>query len=157
MDLNLSENKAGVADKIGMYKSDIEQLVKFLPWLEKKNGEDMFSTYVPEQATAGTMHVPVYDTTLLSFIKTAQKTKFMNKNYVYTYTRKRIRSSEDEIKVIKSTQIMELEVLGDILSKYVMKGMTKSVVWTDGIRTGVFYQLVKQMKDLVEFWTVPMQ
>lgn len=156
VEINLSDNKAGVAEKINMYKDDVEKLVQFLPWLEKKAGEDLFNTYIPDQATAGTMHVPVYDSTLLNFIKTAQKTKFMNKNYVYAYTRKRMRTAEDELNVISNTQIMEIEVLGDILSKYVMKGMIKSTLWTEGIRTGVFYQDVKKMKELIEYWTVPM-
>lgn len=156
MDTNLKENKAGIAEIIAKYKTDVELLVKFLPWLEKKSGEDLFNTYVPEQATAGTMHVPVYDSTLLNFINTAKRTGFMNKNYVYTYSRKRIRSYADELKLIQTAQITDMEMLGDILSYYVMKGMVKSKLWTDGISNGVFYQLVKKMKELIEFWTVPM-
>lgn len=156
MDNNLKENKAGIAEIIAKYKADVELLIKFLPWLEQKSGEDLFNTYVPEQATAGTMHVPVYDSTLLNFINTAKRTGFMNKNYVYTYSRKRIRSSADERKLIQNAQITDMEMLGDILSYYVLKGMVKSKLWTEGISNGVFYHLVKKMKELIEFWTVPM-
>lgn len=156
MDNNLKENKAGIAEIITKYRADVEILIKFLPWLEQKSGEDLYNTYVPEQATAGTMHVPVYDPTLLNFINTAKRTGFMNKNYVYTYSRKRIKTSADERKLIQTAQITDMEMLGDILSYYVLKGMVKSKLWTEGISNGVFYQLVKKMKELIEFWTVPM-
>ena len=148
--------KEGVAEKIAMYKGDVEMLARYLDWLEKKSGQDMFDTFSPDKATEHTLRVPVYDSTLLTFVKEVQKTKFINKNYVYTYSRKHMQTPQDEIRVIRETQIMELEVLGDILSKYVLKGMTKATMWTDAIRTGVFYETVKRMKELIEFWTVPM-
>lgn len=153
----MEQNKQSISEMISMYKADVEMLVKYLPWLESKSGEKMYSSYVPEQAEAEkSMKVPVYDSTLLQFVKVAQKTKFMNRNYVYTYSRKRMKTAKDEHTVIERCQIMDMSVLGDILSMYVLKGMTKGALWSEGVSNGVLAHVVKKMKELIEFWSVPM-
>ena len=153
----MENDKQSISEKIATYKGDVEQLIKYLPWLESKSGEQTYRNYVPDQAEKDkAMSVPVYDSTLLQFIKTAQKTKFVNKNYVYTYSRKRIKTAADEHKLIDSCQIMELQVLGDILSMYVLKGMVKGKIWSEGVSNGVLAHVVRRMKELIEFWSVPM-
>ena len=150
----LQENKESVSRKITKYRKDVEELCRYLSWLESKQGQDLRSSYDPgEGKSAVTITVPVYDSTLLGFIKKAQKTAFMDRNYVYVYRRLKINSPEDEHRVIDTTQIMEIENLGAILSSYCMRGMTKSVVWSEGVRNGVFCHLVKRMKELIEFWS----
>ena len=150
----MEQDKPGIAEVVSNYKEDVVKLCKYLNYLEVKQGEKMYRNY--ENQETPTMKFPVYDSTLLSFIKVAQTTKFINKNYVYTLSRKKLKTPEDEIKFIKSAQIMDMQALGDILSKYVLKGMTKGTLWSEGVSSGVFYYLVKQMKELIEFWTVPM-
>lgn len=150
----MEQDKPGIAEVVNNYKEDVVKLCKYLNYLEVKQGEKMYRNY--ENQETPTMKFPVYDSTLLSFIKVAQTTKFINKNYVYTLSRKKLKTPEDEIKFIKSAQIMDMQALGDILSKYVLKGMTKGTLWSEGVSSGVFYCLVKQMKELIEFWTVPM-
>ena len=150
----MEQDKPGIAEVVNNYKEDVVKLCKYLNYLEVKQGEKMYRNY--EKQETPTMKFPVYDSTLLSFIKVAQTTKFINKNYVYTLSRKKLKTPEDEIKFIKSAQIMDMQALGDILSKYVLKGMTKGTLWSEGVSSGVFYYLVKQMKELIEFWTVPM-
>lgn len=152
----MDNNKQGIAEVISKYKSDVEVLSKYLNWLESKQGNKMYNSYNPDNKVDQTMQFPVYDSTLLAFVKTAKNTVFINKNYVYTYSRKRIKTADDELKVIANTQIMEMQVLGDILTKYILKGMTKGTVWSEGVMNGVLYAVVKQMKELIEFWTVPM-
>ena len=51
---------------------------------------------------------------------------------------------------------MDIQKLGDILSKYVLKGMSKSTLWTEGMEEGVYYAVVNKMKELIEFWSMPM-
>ena len=150
----MEQDKPGIAEVVNNYKEDVVKLCKYLNYLEVKQGEKMYRNY--ENQETPTMKFPVYDSTLLSFIKVAQTTKFINKNYVYTLSKKKLKTPEDEIKFIKSAQIMDMQALGDILSKYVLKGMTKGTLWSEGVSSGVFYYLVKQMKELIEFWTVPM-
>lgn len=151
-----NEGRVGIAEKVNKYKGDVEILIKYLPWLQQINGQKLSKSVAADENNINSLKVPVYDSTLLSFIKAAQKTSFINKNYVYTYSKYKIRNSADELKVIDRTQIMEIEVLGDILSRYVLKGMTKGVIWTDGVSDGVFLKVVSRMKELIEFWTVPM-
>ena len=107
----------------------------------------------PTEGKGNTIKVPVYDSTLLGFIKKAQKTAFVTKNYVYVYRRYHLQTPEDEHKLIDKTQIMEIENLGAILSSYVLRGMTKGTVWNEGVQNGVLWHTVSKMKELIDFWT----
>ena len=150
-----AENKAGISEKISTYKGDVEILCKYLPWLVQSKGTKVSKNVSPSENDEHALKVPVYDSTLLAFIKTAQKTKFMNRNYVYTYSKYKLKTPEDELKLIDKIQIMDIQVLGDILSRYVMKGMQRGAVWTEGVEKGVFLKTVEKMRELIEFWSVP--
>ena len=41
----LQENKESVSKKIEKYKKDVEELSRYLGWLESKKGEDLRSKY----------------------------------------------------------------------------------------------------------------
>jgi hypothetical protein len=45
---------------------------------------------------------------------------------------------------------MDMTVLGDILSKYVVLGRTKGLVWSEGVQNGVYLALVLKLKELME-------
>lgn len=152
----MEENRAYIIDEINKYKADFLMLLEFLPWLTKVSGQDLTNMYTPEQAGPGTIKVPVYDTNLLRFVKIVQKTQFMNKNYVYTYSRYRIRDYRDELRLIEKAEVKDFKILGDILSMYIMKGMRKGVVWNQGIEYGVYEKIIVKMKELIEYWTSPM-
>ncbi len=152
----METNKAGIQEKIDYYKGDVEALVRYLPWLESKRGEKLSKSVKSGEEGDMTMVVPIYDSTLLAFVKLAGKTKFINKNYVYTYSHYKIKDSEDEKRVISNAQIMDIASIGDILSKYILKGQVKGSLWSEGVENGVFFELVKKMKELIEFWSVPM-
>lgn len=149
--------KEGIQEVITKYKGDVEKLIKYLPWLLQNDKKNLKNNINPdENGSELSMKVPVYDSTLLAFIKTARTTSFINRNYVYTYSTYRIKTAADELKFIERAQIMDMQKLGDILSKYVIKGMTKGSVWSEGMEAGVYCALVSKMKELIEFWTVPM-
>ena len=65
----MDDNKFSTADKVNLYKVDVERLSKYLPWLNNVNGGNLRQAVVPEQGGAGSLRVPVYDSTLLNFIK----------------------------------------------------------------------------------------
>ena len=132
------------------YKEDVERLLKFLPWLEKKSGSAASSVYSGEGIEKSSMPVPVYDSTLLSFIKEIRTTDFLNRNYVYTFSRYRIKTARDELRVIDACSLQEVSVLGDILSKYVLRGDVKGAVWSEGVSNGVYLALLLKLKDLME-------
>ena len=149
----MAETKESVRQMIAKYGKDVEELSRYLPWLESKKGQDVGGKYEPGEGKANTISVPTYDSTLLAFVKKVQKTAFYSKNYVYTYSRNRIKTVEDEHKLIDRCQIMELETLGAIITSYCMRGMTKAYVWTEGVKNGVFWHAVSRMKELIEFWS----
>lgn len=132
------------------YKEDVTRLLKFLPWLEKTSGGVSSSIYSGEGIGETSMAVPVYDSTLLNFIKEIRSTDFINRNYVYTYSRYRIRTAGDELRVIDACSLQEISVLGDIFSKYVLRGDVKGAVWSEGVSNGVYLALLLKLKDLME-------
>lgn len=152
----IMEDRAYIIDQINAYKADIMMLLAYLPWLTKVSGQNLYNTYTPEDAGPGSIKVPVYDSNLLNFIKTVQKTQFINKNYVYTYSKYRIKDYRDELKLIEKADVKDMKILGDILSMYVIKGMRKAVVWNQGIEYGVYERVLVKMKEIVEYWTSPM-
>ncbi|MCR5399176.1 MAG: hypothetical protein K6E68_06540 [Lachnospiraceae bacterium] len=142
------------ADQIlQMYRDDVNKLAAFLPYLQSKQGDRVSSIYADDGLQEHSVAVPVYDGNLMSFIKTADATSFMDRNYRYVYTRNRLRSAEDELAFIEKATIFQMDMMGGILSNYVLGGRTKARLWSEGVRNGVFYKLVDKMKELVDFWT----
>lgn len=129
------------------YAADLERLERYLPWLEKKTAQDK-QKYYEGDGTFTVIPVPVYDSTLLSFIKEARKTKFMNRNYPYVYRRYHLKTSEDEIKAMKKAKITDMDLFGGILSRYVMQGQTKGRIWTEGLTDQVYVTLIRSLNKL---------
>ena len=94
--------------------------------------------------------MPVYDSTLLNFVKEVKKTDFLNRNYVYTFSRYRMKTEKDELRVIEACSLQDITVLGDILSKYVIKGDVKGAMWAEGVQNGVYLAVLLKMKELME-------
>ncbi len=147
--------KVTTAQLVAQYKDEVMALAKYLPYLEKKSGASVMTSYVPENATATTMRIPTYDSTLLAFVKDADKSVFMDRNYDYVYKKYSIRSVNDEMRMIQRATIREMNVFGAILSKYIMRGRTKGAVWNEGVVNGIYYALLSRMKELIEFWDMP--
>ncbi len=138
------------------YRAKVEPLLKYLPWLMQKEGSKSVSMYSGEGIGEHSLSIPVYDGTLMNFVKEAQRTGLLDRNYVYVYSRHKIRTVEDEKRAIEQAELKSFEVLVSILSKYVMGGMTKSVLWAQGVDDGIFLLLVKKMKEILEFWDKPL-
>lgn len=134
---------------ISLYQEDAMKLLQYYNWVKKVSGQTMSQLYSGEGIDKTSMAVPVYDSTLLQFIKTAKTTKFMNRNYVYTYSHNMIKKPEDEIKFIKNCTLQDIKALGDILSSYCFRGDVKGAVWTEGIKQGVYLELLEKMNELI--------
>lgn len=133
------------------YKSDMEKLMTYLPWLEEKSGKVKVATnYVGDGLSQGTISFPIYDGTLLRFIKEAESTQFMDRNYVYVISRNRLKSAEEEKRFVQAQTMLQLNNVGGILSKYVMGGRTKSRLWSEAVDQGVFLEIVRKLKELYE-------
>lgn len=139
------------------YKESVWPLLKYLPWLEQNAGKTASSTYKGQEIGEGTLKFPVYDGTLMNFVREASKSSLMERNYQYVYTRNRLHSHDDERRIIAKAGWKEWNVLRGILSHYVLGGRTKGTLWSEAVRENIFYLTLKQMKDIIEFWDRPME
>ena len=138
------------------YKQAVVPFLRYLPWFEKNAGQTGSTFYEGSDSTAGTMHFPVYDSTLMSFVKEISKSPLMDRNYSYIYTRNRIKTHEDERRFITSAELNDWGILRGILSKYVLGGMTKATLWSQGVQENIFYLVLKQMQKIIEYWDKPL-
>ena len=129
------------------YMSDVELLSRYMNWLEKKSGQQVQSFYDGEEDQK-LIQIPVYDSNLLAFIKDAKKTKLMDRNYRYVYTRYKIKSVDDEIRLLMHAHLKDIDLFKGILSCYVMRGQSKSAVWSEGVKSGVLLTLMRRMTAL---------
>ena len=98
------------------------------------------------------MSFPVYDATLLNFIREASNSALMDRNYSYVYTRNRIKTHEDERKIIGKAELKDWELLRGILSKYVLGGFTKGMLWSQGVQENIFCMVLGRMQKIIEHW-----
>lgn len=138
------------------HKKEIESLLRYIPWLESKQGEIVAKIYNDNNLSSTTVSFPVYDGTLMSFVKEASETGLMYENYMYVYSSHFIRDVEDEKRAIEAAGIKDGLVLCGILTKYVKGGMTRGNVWTEAVKEGIFVLVLKKMKALVEIWDAPL-
>ena len=134
------------------YQDDIRKLEVYLPWLIEKSQKRASQIYGQDGIATHSLPFPVFDSNLLRFVKDAEQTKFMDRNYLYVYSRYHLRNSSDEIALIHKTTIQQMNILGGILSKYVLGGRTKARLWSMGVEEGVFLEAVQKAKELVDFW-----
>lgn len=134
------------------YKEALMPFLRYLPWFEAHAGEHTGSEYNGSLDGNNTMSFPVYDSTLLSFVKEMGKSSFMDRNYVYIYSRKRLKTPADERKAIKAATIQEWDVLCGILSKYVLGGNAKAQMWTQAVKENIFLMTLQKMQEIVEYW-----
>ena len=148
----MDSDKLSVEEMVEYYKPDVEELAVYIPWLETHKGGESSSVFTGEGVEKNSITFPVYDTTLMNFVKAAQASRLMNRNYVYVYSRNRIRTEADEHRFIRNATIKEMGDLWGILSKYILKGMTKAALWSEGVRNGVFLELLLKMKEILVYW-----
>lgn len=153
--MNSTNDTAYMKEKALEYKKELLPLLKFMRYFMERTGEDPTTIYEGTENGSNTLSFPIYDATLLAFVKEAGRTSFMDKNYNYIYSWHRIKSAEDERKLIENATITEWDVLCGILTHYVQGGMTRSSLWKDGVKENIFYLLLSKMKEIVEYWDQP--
>ncbi len=153
----MEQNKEYRQQLIEEYKQIAMPLLRYLPWLEKSAGKSASSNYSANDVTEHSMSFPVYDGTLMNFVKEAAKSPLMDQNYRYVYVRQNIHNHEDERRIIKKAGINEWGILCGILSKYVLGGRTKGRLWSEAVEEEIFYLILKQMREIIEFWDMPMR
>lgn len=144
-----------IQEVVNGYRTDVELLIKYLPWLEVKAGDNISSMYSGEGIEENSMSFPIYDSTLLSMVQDIKKTNLLDRNYAYIYSRNHIKNATDEQKLIEKATIREIDILKGILSKYILGGMTKGRIWTEGIKNGSILKVVLKMKEIIDYWDKP--
>ena len=139
-----------------MFKQDVIRLSKYIPWLEDKSGDDVSKNYQDGNKMDHTLSFPVYDSILLAFLNGASTTVFMEKNYQYFYTKNHIHDYQDELAMIERADIMHMDILQCILSRYVFGGMVKAYLWKAGVDHKIFVTVIKKARQIVEFWSEPL-
>ncbi len=145
-----SVNENSVEDIVSRYRPELEKITPYLNWLKNNASNEVAQRYNSNDLKS--IPFPVYDSNLLAFVKAAQTTNLLDRNYVYVYSRNRINSAKDELMFIQDAQITDIDDLAGILSKYILSGMVKGSVWAEGVHNGVLYNVVKKMDELVRFW-----
>ncbi len=135
---------------ISKYDEDLKKLLPYISYFEQKADQAISKPYDGEQGHSS-MEFPVYDSTLMSFVRTAQKTVFMDRNYVYAYTKRRIKTTAQEESFLKNATIRDEDFLNAILSKYVTEGMRKTGVWQDAVKRGLFLGALKKHKEIIDY------
>ncbi len=145
------DGENSVEDIISRYKDDVETLVPYLTWLNEHTQKQVAESYSNSELSHS-MPFPVYDSTLLSFVKAAQQTGMMDRNYSYVFTRNHLNSYKDELMFIDDAEIKDMDDLAGILSKYILEGQVRGTVWAEGVYTGVLFHVVDKMRELLHYW-----
>lgn len=140
---------------IKRYRADVEPLFRYISWLDTKKGAKVSTSYKDNDLAVHSMSFPVYDGTLLGFVKDVQKTQLLDRNYLYLYARYQLPTPKAEIELINSVTLLNMEVLTSILSKYIMGGMTKGWMWSQAVEEGIFLAILLKFKELIDMWDQP--
>lgn len=132
------------------YAEDIHKLSRYISYFENKKGSDVASNYEADDLKKS-ISFPVYDSTLLSFVREADGTSLMDPNYMYRYRDYRIMTAEQEKKAIKDAKLKDIDLLRGILSRYVIEGRYKGQRWIEATERGVFYDVLVRLVEFYEF------
>lgn len=132
------------------YKPEVVKLLRYLPYFTKKTQKDVSSMYTGD-GDHKVIPIPVYDTTLLQFVKEYEKSVFCNKNYHYIYSRNHIKTHDDELRFIKNAKVTETDfkIIGGIMSKYVLGGKTKAALWSEGVGAGIYEACLMKLNEMI--------
>ena len=149
----MEQNAESRRQMVREMKAAAEPLFKYLPWMEKNAGRTVSRNYQGQGLSKSSMSFPVYDATLMNFVKEAAASPFMDKTYAYVYTRNRIRSHADEKRLIASAELKDWNILTGILSKYVLEGRRKATLWGEAVQEDIFLLVLRKMKEIIDYWT----
>lgn len=122
---------------IEQYSAELKMLLKYLPYLRKMKYNTTANFYEGD-GEHHVIQIPVYDSTLLGFVKAASKTTLVYRNYPYVYNRLKLDTVKKELEAMENGKVQDIDLYRAVLSKYVLGGMTKSILWTTAAQEGIF-------------------
>jgi len=143
------EQDAGMNEKIiREYHEAVEPLFRFWPWLEQHAGETGQTLFEEQGIAEHSLTFPVYDPMLTQFIREAGQSSLMDRNYPYVYSRNGLRDHADERALITKAGPEEWDQLRGILSRYVLGGRVKAMLWSEGVKACTYLLVLKRMKEI---------
>lgn len=133
---------------IAEYHESVEPLLGYLPWLEQHAGEAGQTLFREQGISEHSLSFPVYDATLMRFVKEAGKTSLMDRNYRYVYSRNHLTTHEEEKALIARTNWRTWDQLKGILSWYVLGGRVKAALWSEGVKSGTYLMVLQRMQEI---------
>ena len=76
-----SVNENSVEDIVQRYRPELEKITPYLRWLKDNASHEVAQSY--SNSDLKSMPFPIYDSNLLAFVKAAQTTNLLDRNYVY--------------------------------------------------------------------------
>ena len=133
------------------FTDTINQLIVYVPYFKKNKASDVSTSYDGKYGKSS-LKFPVFDGTLMDFVKKAQSTNLIDRNYPYVYSRNQIKTHEKELQLIKKATIRDTGILKGIFSKYVLEGRTKSNRWAEGVEYGIYLAVIEKLKEILDFY-----
>ena len=130
------------------YRGKSENLLRYIPYFEQKLGQKNYDIYEADGEIKNSVSIPVYDSTLLAFVKEVQKTGLVDRNYVYVLSNYGIRRAEDELPTVARAEFKDIGVIYAVMAKYVLGGMTKGMMWSQAVEKGIFLECLKRLKTV---------
>ncbi len=131
-------------------------LFEYIPYLKEKEGSQTRQLLDGENAPKDSIPVPVYDSRVLAFVKDAQKTGLINRNYIYPYRKMNIVRERDERLAISAARFSDINGVIAIMSKYVLGGYTKGTMWSVAVEEGIWLHCLLKLKELLEMYDHPL-
>ncbi len=138
------------------YRGKSENLLRYIPYFEQKLGQKNYDIYEADGEIKNSVSIPVYDSTLLAFVKEVQKTGLVDRNYVYVLSNYGIRRAEDELPTVARAEFKDIGVIYAVMAKYVLGGMTKGMMWSQAVEKGIFLECLKRLKTVLNVWEHPL-
>ncbi len=51
---------------------------------------------------------------------------------------------------LKNATLRDMELISGIFSRYILGGMTKSVLWAQGVENGIFLEVLYRLREILE-------
>ena len=134
----------------------LEPLFAYIPFLKQKEGANTRMLLEGDDAPKDSLPVPVYDSTVLKFVKEAQKTGLFTRNYVYAYKKMNIYSPRDERLAVSGAKFGDIDGVIAIMAKYILGGQTRGVMWAEAVEEGIWLHCLLKLKELLEMYDHPL-
>ena len=151
----MENEKEYLEELMKKYRDISQSLLRYIPYFEQKKGQKNYQIYQGEQNT-NSVAIPVYESTLISFVKEVQRTGIVDRNYVYALSRNGIRTHEDEMRALDRVEFKDIELIYAIMAKYVLGGMTKGMLWSEAVENGTFLKCLQKLKEVLNVWDAPL-